>query len=454
MRTSKKGAEIIDRFSVRLACIDDFAFRKGQRYGSVLVDIETRKVVDILNSRDYTDVKHWLDGFPNLEIVSRDGSITYRKAISDSNKNIIQVSDRFHLLKNLTEYAKNYIKRKIPVHIDLEIVSSQQYETHELPKIREKYRYTTKWELILAVQKMREDGYTINQLSEVFQMGSRAITMYCKVPPEDKAKYDTIPIVKKSNTTKNQELKADTIQTIHNMLADGYSKQKIAEAIGKSERTVRRYLTADSSGRHGKTGIQRGRSKLDPYKDEILKLSAKGQSSSQILNNIKKSGYTGSGSRIRAFLYKYNIGAATEANRSNLSLYRIERPTLITLLYKDISKVKEINHDHYINVIGIYPELGQLFHLLKEFKNLLIGTNPNKLNAWIEAARSLDISELNSFLTGVERDMDAIRNAIAFPYSNGLAEGTVNKIKVIKRIMYGRCGFHMLRRKVMLNNVN
>ena len=106
MRASKKGAEIIDRLGVRLACIDDFAFRKGQRYGSVLVDIETRNVVDILNSREYDDVKRWLDGFPNLEIVSRDGSITYKKAISDAHENAIQISDRFHLLKNLTEYAK------------------------------------------------------------------------------------------------------------------------------------------------------------------------------------------------------------------------------------------------------------------------------------------------------------------------------------------------------------
>ena len=66
----------------------------------------------------------------------------------------------------------------------------------------------------------------------------------------------------------------------------------------------------------------------------------------------------------------------------------------------------------------------------------------------------MNIPELNSFLTGVGRDLEAIRNAIVFPYSNGLAEGTVNKIKVIKRVMYGRCGFHMLRRKVILNNIN
>lgn len=453
MRASKKGAEIIDRFSVKLACIDDFAFRKGQRYGSVLVNIETRKVVDILNSREYEDVKKWLDGFPNLEIVSRDGSITYKKAITDSNENIIQISDRFHLIKNLTEYAKAYIKRKIPVHIDLEMVPLQQYKAHELPKIMEKYRYSTKWELIMAIQNMKHDGYTISQISEVFRMGNKTVMAYFKILPKDKEKYDAIPMVKKSKGAEKQEFKADTIQTIYNMLADGYSKQKIAESIGKCVRTVNRNLKADPSGRHGNTGAKHVR-KLDPYQDEILMLSAKGQSSMKIFNSIKKNGYTGSVSSIRTFLNKYSIRAATEANRSNFSTCRIERPTLISLLYKDISKVKDINQDYYINIIMRYPELGQIFQRVNEFKELLMSANPNKLKNWIDMVRGMDISELNSFLTGVERDVDAIRNAIVFPYSNGLAEGTVNKIKVIKRIMYGRCGFLMLRRKVMLHNFN
>lgn len=453
MRASKKGAEIIDRLGVRLACIDDFAFRKGQRYGSVLVDIETRNVVDLLNSREYNDVKQWLDGFPNLEIVSRDGSITYRKAISDSNENIVQVSDRFHLLKSLTEYAKGYIKRKIPVIIELEVVSPQQYEPHELPKIREKYRYATKWDLILATQKMRDDGYTINQISELLGVGSRTISGYFKVSQEEKAKYDEIPMVKKSKAMENKDLKAGIIRLIQEMVADGYSNRKISEAIGKSERTVRRYLKADPSGSHGKTGLKR-RHKLDPYKDEVLALSAKGQSSSKIYRSIRNSGYTGSATSIREFLHKHSISAATKQNRSHLHMCRIERSSLIALLYKDISKVKEISNDHFLKIIVLYPELGRVFQLLNLFKEVLMGTNPSKLDAWIQAAGSMNIPELNSFLTGVGRDLEAIRNAIVFPYSNGLAEGTVNKIKVIKRVMYGRCGFHMLRRKVILNNIN
>jgi len=66
----------------------------------------------------------------------------------------------------------------------------------------------------------------------------------------------------------------------------------------------------------------------------------------------------------------------------------------------------------------------------------------------------LGIPELASFINGINRDIEAVENAIKYKYSNGLAEGTVNKIKVIKRIMYGRCGFNLLKRKVLFDNLN
>ena len=60
------------------------------------------------------------------------------------------------------------------------------------------------------------------------------------------------------------------------------------------------------------------------------------------------------------------------------------------------------------------------------------------------------IPEMNSFINGIERDIEAVKNGITYDYNNGLAEGSVNKIKVIKRIMYGRCSFDLLKQKVLL----
>jgi len=86
--------------NLKMVCIDDFAIKKREKYGTIMIDIETRTVVDMIESRKKEEVSEWLKTYPNVRIVSRDGSITYAKAISDANRNIIQVGDRFHLIKN------------------------------------------------------------------------------------------------------------------------------------------------------------------------------------------------------------------------------------------------------------------------------------------------------------------------------------------------------------------
>lgn len=73
-----------------------------------------------------------------------------------------------------------------------------------------------------------------------------------------------------------------------------------------------------------------------------------------------------------------------------------------------------------------------------------------KLEKWIIKTKKLKIPEINSFITGIERDLEAVKNGIKYDYNNGLAEGSVNKIKLIKRIMYGRCSFNLLKQKVLL----
>lgn len=235
------------------------------------------------------------------------------------------------------------------------------------------------------------------------------------------------------------------------MLSEGYSKPKIAEAVGKSVRTVNRALLADPTGNHG-GAKKRGRSKLDPYRKEILNLSMKGQSSLKIFKQIKAKGYDGSASLIRNFILKESV--KNTGSMQQINYQRIERQSIISLLYKEKSHVKGLNEGIYSAVLDQYPELKLLLELVKEFKVLLFSEDPHKLDSWIKSVEKTAISELNSFVQGIHRDLQAVKNSIIYPYSNGLAEGTVNKIKVIKRIMYGRCGFQMLRKKILLNYIN
>lgn len=119
------------------------------------------------------------------------------------------------------------------------------------------------------------------------------------------------------------------------------------------------------------------------------------------------------------------------------------------LLYKSIEKVKGITEEQLNEVIKQYPIYGKMLIALSDFRKILSEKKEEKLITWIEDATALDISEINSYISGLVADYDSIKNAIKYDYNNGLAEGTVNKIKSIKRIMYGRNKFTLLRRKVL-----
>lgn len=73
------------------------------------------------------------------------------------------------------------------------------------------------------------------------------------------------------------------------------------------------------------------------------------------------------------------------------------------------------------------------------------------LRSWIEEANKSGISELKSFVAGIERDYDAVKEALRLPWSQGVTEGKVNKLKTIKRQMYGRAGFPLLRQRLLHN---
>ena len=90
---------------------------------------------------------------------------------------------------------------------------------------------------------------------------------------------------------------------------------------------------------------------------------------------------------------------------------------------------------------------------MKEFHAAIFSKKPEKLDTWIESAKKHDVPELQSFVEGISKDLAAIKNGIIYPYNNGLAEESVNKIKVIKRIMYGRNSFELLKAKVLFHEL-
>ena len=103
---------IVDKPSVTKVCVDDFALRKRFSYGTVMVDLESHRIIDLISSRETTDVANWLATFPNIQVISRDGAATYSSAATGSHPEAIPVSYT-HLTLRLSSAASDVYKRQI-----------------------------------------------------------------------------------------------------------------------------------------------------------------------------------------------------------------------------------------------------------------------------------------------------------------------------------------------------
>ena len=109
----------------RVIGIDDWAFRKGRDYGTIIIDHETGKPIDLLPERDCETVKQWLQKHPTIEVVTRDRSGEYREAITQALPDAIQIADRWHLLLNLGEAIQRHISRRYKAVRQLLVASAE-----------------------------------------------------------------------------------------------------------------------------------------------------------------------------------------------------------------------------------------------------------------------------------------------------------------------------------------
>ncbi len=249
----------------------------------------------------------------------------------------------------------------------------------------------------------------------------------------------TVPITEKEvfNTRERRKIetglkKWETAREAQKLRESGKNNTEIAGMLQISRPTVIKYLSMTEPP------IASRPCKLDPYVPRIKELLLDGYRYMEIFNQIKKEGYTGGIS-----LYNSKMkGIRWEVSQK---IRYLKRNDIKKLLYTPLEGIQDSQKRKDIEqYLSIQPELKQMLELVSDFKTLLRGSDESKLDKWIKKAEDMHVTELDSFLKLIRSDKEAVKNAIRYQYSNGPTEGHNNKIKVIKRQMYGRCKFDLL----------
>jgi len=426
---------------ITTVCIDDFAMKKRQRYGTVMVDIETHKIVDMIESREAEDVSRWLAEYSNLRVVVRDGSQQYAAAITEAHPGAMQISDRFHLVKNLCDRATLVFQKLFQGRISIPVTPGTQ-------SIRYEALIGTAAERIRLVKKLHSEGRSKSEITLLTGLSARMVTQYINarepIIPDEK---QTVRGREHAEAVKKLTARAGRVKTLREV---GLSITEIAQKTGFSAAAVKSYLSADFSPINAHYGKQR-EGKLESFREMAFQWKSEGLTYREIHERIRAEGYSGTQDAIRGFISKERrIRRDLHAAAGGESVEYIDKKWMIRLLYRPMEKVKGITPAQLTAIFTNYPLAERIIDLINEFKSLLKMKDPNSLIVWIDKAAALGLPELDAFIGGLKQDIDAVMNAISTEYSNGLIEGTINKIKVIKRIMYGRCRFDLLRNKCLL----
>jgi transposase len=389
--------------------IDDFALRKGHVYGTVLVSMETGDVVDLLPDREAATVEAWLKAHPGAAVICRDRAGAYAEGARAGAPGAIQVADRWHLWHNLAEYAE---------------------------KTAGRHRGC-----LLAAGHGTEAGDDQEGEGEGAPSRESCPEPEAQVPPDG---FLDACGRERRLVTRTRERYAD----IRARLDENQSLSAISRATGLDRKTVQRFARAQGIDELLVRAVTR-EAKIDEFKPYLCQRWNEGARDASVLHaELRQQGWNGSVQTVRRYVAPFRKSdAAAEPPPA------VPKTRQITRLL--LTRPDHLQPDEQARLAGIRaqcPHLDSLAGHITAFAQMMADlTGSTGLDAWLTAVEADDQPELHSFATGIRNDKEAVVNGLTLPYSSGRVEGTVNKIKMIKRQMYGRAGFPLLRKRVMLH---
>ncbi|WP_206832725.1 transposase, partial [Alicyclobacillus fructus] len=241
------------------------------------------------------------------------------------------------------------------------------------------------------------------------------------------------------------------VQEVQQLYASGMSIRAIARQTGLSRQTVRTYLRWTDLPHISRP---RRRTLLDAYKDEISQLLRQGYSGSQIFLHLQTKGYSGSRSTLTQYVANLRR-EGTNANppRASQAQFRRRRMNprhVARLLTRSSNELDDEDKQQIALIRDTVSGAHRVIELCQAFRELLNKHDAAGLERWVREARTSGIREIEQFSRGLVQDWQAVAAAVTEPWSNGQVEGQVNRLKMVKRQMYGRASFQLLRIRLLL----
>jgi transposase len=369
----------------RILSVDDFAFRRGRTYGSILIDLERHRVVDLLLDRSGAALARWLADNPGVEVVSRDRGGDYADGVRQGAPDAVQVADRFHLLQNLGEAAEKILKG----HTSLVQSVPCPGSSHRAPA------------------PPRSDREAVRERTK-----AKARTRH---------------------------------EAVHAMAAKGMSGLAIARSLGIHRHTVATYLASDTPPERPRFTHQA--SILAPYEAYLLERWRQGyRNGVGLWREIEEMGYPGGRGNISRFV--------AHLRKQELAGERLPRPSpgltprqAAGLLLARPEALTEPRQAAVERLKALHPDIQIAAMLLGRFAQMIrtrADERPREqLDRWMADAEGAGLPELKAFVTKLRQDVEAVLAGLSLPYSQGQTEGRINKLKLIKRSMFGRAKFDL-----------
>jgi transposase len=400
--------------TVAVLGVDDWAWRKGQRYGTVLCDLEQHQVVDLLEDRSAEHLADWLTGHPGTEVISRDRGGIYAEGARTGAPQAVQVADRFHLLCNLREALIRLLDRH---HRQVEQVARAA----------------------AAVQP--------SSPAAVIQQPSAAD------PPSDSATCQPpgAGAPPAAETSRSRRLQRYTqMVELH---AQGLGMRQIARQMGLHRSTVRRFLNAGGFPERASRQYVR---QLDRFADYLRQRWEQGcHNAAALARELAQQGFKGSGYAVRRYVAAWREPSNPSAAQGEPSRRHsvIERPSSnrVAWLLLGYPVDRPPEEQAFAEALRQQcPEIGLAAELAQQFAAMVHERKGELLDDWLaKAGEPAAPSELRNFASGLKRDYKAVKAALTLQWSNGQVEGQINRLKFLKRQMYGRANFDLLRQRVL-----